>query len=62
MIAELKVSEREMAAFADKLSNKKDRVLISRKWLETWKQFAYGDGKYNYRMMGSPRPGPINNN
>jgi hypothetical protein len=50
-----------MANFADKLSNKKERVLLSRAWLESWKQFAYEHSKRGYRSFGHPRPGPIRN-
>lgn len=50
-----------MAAFADKFSHKKDWVYINRIWLEKWKKFAYSDHHKGYRILGHPRPGPINN-
>ncbi len=60
-LEELKSSEKEMAAFADKLSHKKEWVLISRNWLEKWKQFVYGENRKGYKTLGNPRPGPIDN-
>lgn len=51
-----------MAAFADKLSNKKDRLLIRRDWLQKWKEFVYSDQKQGYKIFGLARPGPIENN
>lgn len=50
-----------MASFADKLSNKKTKVLINRNWLEQWKKFVYEDNKKGYRMFGHPRPSEIRN-
>lgn len=50
-----------MASFADKLSNKKERVLINRAWLDSWKQFAYETPKRGYRAFGHIRPGAIKN-
>ena len=50
-----------MAAFADKLSHKKDWVYINRSWLEKWKKFVYSDNHKGYRMYGNIRPGPIDN-
>jgi len=41
MLNELKASEKEMAAFANNLSQKKEFVLIRRDWLEGWKKFVY---------------------
>lgn len=48
-----------MAAFADKLSHKKQRVLINRVWLESWKQFVYESPKKGYKAFGNTRPGLI---
>lgn len=51
-----------MAAFADKLSHKKERVLINRVWLESWKQFVYESPKKGYMAFGNTRPGLIKAN
>lgn len=50
-----------MALFADKLSNKKRKMMISKDWLEKWKKFVYEDDQSHYKYFGNPRPGTINN-
>jgi len=45
-----------MAGLADKFSNKKSVYYVNKKWLESWRKFAYEDNKKYYRTQGNPRP------
>lgn len=44
----MKQSEKEMAKFADQLSNKKSKVCVDVRWFDKWKKYLYENEEESY--------------